>query len=97
MADLQRVSAGIFEKHRVVSRTFVIAGTFNAARASPARNRCQPVDLCRAFGPKGNPAGVGPVQGRFDDPEKFSGSRRFDSFELEPVLDLFASREAQSR
>ena len=60
MADLQRVSAGIFEKLRVVSRTFVIAGTFNAARASPARNRCQPVDLCRAFGPKGNPAGVGP-------------------------------------
>lgn len=97
MANFEAIATGVLEEQSVVSRSFVIARSFDLTGACLPDKRCYPVDLRRALGPERDPAGIRLVQDRFGDPEKFRWTTGFDGFKLKPSIEFRAAREPQCR
>jgi hypothetical protein len=97
MANFEAIATWVLEEQSVVSRSFVIARSFDLTGACMPDKRCNPVDFRRALGPKRDSAGIRLVQDRFYNPEKFRWTTRFDGFKLKPSIEFRASRETQRR
>jgi hypothetical protein len=55
----------------------------------------QPIDFCRALGPKRNTTVIRLVLRRFGDPKKVRRSRPYIRFKLQPALDRDATDKAE--
>ena len=66
---LQSVSAGILEEDCIIT-SLVLHRHFNVASTGLPSDFCHPVDLARAFRPKGNPVLIGNMTGRFGPTEE---------------------------
>jgi hypothetical protein len=95
MAYLKSIATGVFEEEGIISGSFVIVRPFYVAGPRVPDYFSQPVHLCRAFGPKRNPAGIGLMRGCFGDSEKFSRAIGFNGFKLQPACNLGAACEAE--
>ena len=91
---LQSVSAGILEEDCIVT-SLVLHRPFNIASTGLPSDFCQPVNLARAFRPKGNPVLIGNMTARFGYTEEL-GDVGVRCLELQPAFDTDVASEAQS-